>query len=182
MTWSKVANCLSTWAKAFLNKGQGCSNCSDAIITWCVLARVSRIGHYNQTQICPCMCTKIDTALRLKERTEQEAILWLRHLEMILTLGSSFVNFDVGVFIHKRRAHHSLELWTSLSLDRTLSFENVSLLVISSAHKTCLLYTFVCSASQETSAATALWSIFEGYWKKFCVWIHIDFAPLSPYC
>lgn len=144
MTWSKVANCLSTWAKAFLNKGQGCSNCSDGIITWCVLTRVNRIGHYIQTQICPCTCPKIDTVLRLKERTEQEVILWPRHLEMILTLGSSSLNFDVGVFIHKRGAHHSLELWISLSLDRTLSFENLSLLVIFSAHKACFLYTFVC--------------------------------------
>lgn len=162
MTWSKVANCLSTWAKTFLNKGQGCSNCSDAIIPWCMLTRVNRIEHYIQIQICPGTCTKIVTVLRLKERTEQEVILRPRRLEMILTSGFS-VNFDVGVFIQKRGAHHCLELWTSLILDKTLSFDNLSLLVIFPAHKACLFYTFVCSASQESSAATALQAIFEGY-------------------
>lgn len=106
-----------------------------------MLTRVNRIGHYIPTQICPCTCTKIDTVLRLKERTEQEFILQPRHLEMILALRSS-VNFDVGVFIQRRGAYHCLELWTSLSLDKTLSFDNLSLLVIFPAHKACLFYTF----------------------------------------
>lgn len=76
------------------------------------------------------------------------------------------MNFDVDVFIHKRGAHHSLEPWTRLSLDKTLLFENLRL-VIFPAYKDCWLYTFlVCTESQENSAATALWSIFEGYYRK----------------
>lgn len=72
------------------------------------------------------------------------------------------MNFDVDIFIHKRGAHHSLELWTRLSLDKILSFENLSL-VIFPAYKACWPYTFVCTTSQESSAATPLRSISEVY-------------------
>lgn len=74
------------------------------------------------------------------------------------------------MFLFVREAHHSLELWTSLSLDKTLSFGNLSLPVIFPGYKAYWLYTFVCTASQESSAATALWSIFEGCQQKGWVW------------